>query len=65
MHVLATAPCVDAFRSTNGMAGVSGVYFWRAKTEERHLSEDPAYRAYSDWAERHAPVPRFFRRLRG
>jgi protein-S-isoprenylcysteine O-methyltransferase Ste14 len=29
------------------------VYFLRAKTEERHLSRDPVYRAYSDWIDQH------------
>lgn len=28
------------------------IYFVRAKTEEHHLSEDPAYRLYSDWISR-------------
>ena len=51
-------------RNTLLMAVVAGVYYWRAKTEERHLGADPAYRAYWDWMERNAPVPRFFRWLR-
>jgi protein-S-isoprenylcysteine O-methyltransferase Ste14 len=29
------------------------VYYLRAKTEERHLSRDPKYVAYSAWIERH------------
>ena len=42
------------------MAAVSGVYYLRAKTEERHLGLDPDYVAYSDWMDRNGPVPRFF-----
>ncbi|MEP6548289.1 MAG: isoprenylcysteine carboxylmethyltransferase family protein [Gammaproteobacteria bacterium] len=29
------------------------VYFLRAKTEERHLSRDPVYVAYSEWMDQH------------
>lgn len=60
-----TGSWVDAFRNTMLMAVVSGIYFWRAKTEERHLGADPAYVAYSEWMTRNAPVPRFFAWLRG
>ena len=48
--------CSDGFvqgaRNTAIMAIVSGVYFYRAKTEERHLMADPAYRAYAAWIDR-------------
>ncbi len=47
------------------LALVNGVYYWRAKTEEKHLLADPAYRAYWSWAQRHAPLPRLFARLTG
>ncbi len=63
--VLSTGSLVDAVRATVILAAVSGVYYWRARTEERHLSADPVYRDYSAWMERHAPVPRFFRWLGG
>lgn len=49
---------VDVARNTILLALVSGVYYWRAKTEEKHLGADPAYRAYSEWMERNGPVPR-------
>jgi protein-S-isoprenylcysteine O-methyltransferase Ste14 len=49
---------VDAVRNSAILGIVSGIYFWRAKTEEKHLSADPAYRAYSGWMERNGPVPR-------
>ncbi len=45
------------------MAVVAGVYYWRARTEERHLSADPAYRDYAGWMERNAPLPRLARHL--
>ena len=65
MPVLSTGSWVDAGRATLLMAAVSGVYYWRARTEERHLGLDPEYQLYHAWAERRAPVPRFFRWLRG
>ena len=40
---------IDAIRNTALLAVVSGIYYWRAKTEEWHLSADPTYRAYADW----------------
>ena len=62
--VLSTGSWVDAGRATLLMAAVGGVYYWRARTEERHLGLDPDYQAYSEWMERRAPVPRLFRWLR-
>jgi protein-S-isoprenylcysteine O-methyltransferase Ste14 len=56
--VLSTGSLVDAVRATLILAAVSGVYWWRAKTEERHLSADPDYRAYSAWIERHGLIAR-------
>lgn len=47
------------------MAVVSGIYYWRAKTEERHLSADPDYVAYSAWMERNGAVPRLLRWAKG
>jgi protein-S-isoprenylcysteine O-methyltransferase Ste14 len=54
----------DAIRNTLLLACVSGVYYWRAKTEESHLGTDPAYRAYASWMAGNAPVPRLFAWLR-
>ena len=58
LPMLSTGGWGDAARATALLAAVSGVYYWRARTEERHLAEDPAYRAYSEWASARAPVPR-------
>jgi protein-S-isoprenylcysteine O-methyltransferase Ste14 len=56
---------VDMVRNTVVLALVSGIYYWRAWTEERHLSADPAYVEYAEWMERNGPIPRFFRWARG
>ena len=54
----------DAVRNTVMLGVVSGIYYWRSKTEERHLMADPAYREYAEWMERNAPLPRLLRKLR-
>jgi protein-S-isoprenylcysteine O-methyltransferase Ste14 len=55
---------VDMVRNTFTLALVSGVYYWRARTEERHLMADPAYRAYAEWMARNAPLPRLVAALK-
>lgn len=57
---LATTGWHDAVRNTAVMMAVSGVYYWRAKTEERHLRADPAYQEYDRWMREHGLVPRAF-----
>ena len=65
MPLLSTGSRIDATRATLLLGVVSGVYYWRAKTEERHLSADPDYRAYSDWMARNAPIARALAWLKG
>jgi protein-S-isoprenylcysteine O-methyltransferase Ste14 len=55
----------DAIRNTVLLGIVSGVYYWRALTEEKHLSADPAYRDYAAWMERNGPIPKLIGALRG
>ncbi|MCK0532248.1 methyltransferase family protein [Sphingobium agri] len=55
----------DMVRNCAMLAITNAVYYWRARTEEAHLSTDSAYRAYSDWMERNAPVPRLFAWMTG
>ena len=59
-----TGNVTDIVRNTAILACVSGVYYWRARTEERHLSADPAYRDYAQWMDRNGPLPRMIRALR-
>ena len=61
LPILTTGSVVDAVRATALMGVVSGIYYWRARSEERHLGIDPVYRAYSDWIGRRGAVPRFCR----
>jgi len=53
----------DAVRNSFLLCAVNGVYYWRARTEERHLMADPVYRDYAAWAAEHAPVTKFLRKL--
>lgn len=55
----------EIIRNCAILASINGVYYWRARTEERHLLADPQYRAYHEWMEQHGPVPRLFRWFRG
>jgi protein-S-isoprenylcysteine O-methyltransferase Ste14 len=60
-----TGSLIDAVRNSFILAVVAAVYYWRAKTEEKHLGADPAYCEYAEWMERNAPLPRLIRRLKG
>ncbi len=42
-----------AIKSTILLLGVSGIYYLRAKTEERHLLRYPEYQAYYSWMDRY------------
>jgi hypothetical protein len=59
-----TGSIADAVRNSILMALVSGIYWWRAKTEEKHLMADPDYAEYAAWMDRHALIPRFFKRMK-
>ena len=39
----------NSLRHSLLLLGVNGIYWLRAKTEERHLSKDPTYRQYAEW----------------
>ncbi len=54
----------DMVRNTAILAAVSGVYYWRARTEEKHLlGEDAKYRAYHSWMAENALITRTFNRI--
>jgi protein-S-isoprenylcysteine O-methyltransferase Ste14 len=54
----------DVVRNTFFLLVTNAIYFWRAKTEEAHLSlEDPKYVAYSQWMERNGLVTSALKRL--
>lgn len=62
--LVTTGSTVDAVRNTVMLGLVSAIYYWRARTEEKHLKADPDYVEYAAWMERNAPIPRFFSKLR-
>lgn len=56
----------DPVRNTVILGVVSGIYYWRAKTEEAHLlAEDAKYREYHAWMAANAPITRGFAALFG
>jgi hypothetical protein len=57
---------VDTIRNTFVMGLVSAVYYWRARTEEKHLlAEDTKYREYHAWMGENALIPRTLARIGG
>ena len=65
MPFLATSNSfVDMVRNTAILAMVSGVYYWRARTEEKHLlGEDAKYREYYAWMAENAAITRGLGRI--
>ncbi|SFF74929.1 Protein of unknown function [Novosphingobium sp. CF614] len=56
----------DMVRNTVLLALVSGIYYWRARTEEAHLlAEDPKYREYHAWMTENAPITRALAQIAG
>ncbi len=53
----------EALRLCLLLAGLNLIYYMRAKTEERHLSRDPVYRAYAAWIDEHGLIARAKRLL--
>ena len=55
---------VDMIRNTAFIIIVSGIYYWRARTEEAHLlMEDEKYREYYDWMQQHGAITSRLARL--
>lgn len=51
----------DAIRHCLMLAGFNVIFYYRAKTEERHLSRDPVYRDYAAWIAQHGVIARMKR----
>jgi len=55
--LVTTGSPLEAVRNTVFLGVISGIYFWRAKTEEAHLlAEDAKYRAYHAWMGDHGAI---------
>ena len=62
---LAGPPTTEAIRLTILLIGLNLIYFARAKTEERHLSNDPIYEKYKTFIQLHGVIAVVKRTLRG
>ena len=61
-----TGSLVEAVRNTAMLMLVSSIYYWRARTEERHLlAEDAKYREYHAWMGRNRTITSALGRLFG
>ena len=56
MPFMITTSFEEALRHSLLLAALNGIYYLRAKTEERHLSLDPVYRQYADWIAQHGAL---------
>lgn len=62
--LVTSGSAVDAIRNTVLLALVSAVYYWRARTEEKHLlAEDAKYREYHAWMAQHGLLTSALRRI--
>ena len=64
MPFLSTGGAEEAIRNSVLLLLVNVVYFIRAKTEEKHLMEDPTYRAYAEWIAEHGLIARVLKPFR-
>jgi isoprenylcysteine carboxyl methyltransferase (ICMT) family protein YpbQ len=62
MPFMVNTTIAEALRRSALLLLLNGIYYLRAKTEERHLSLDPVYRQYAQWIEAHGAL-RFLNRL--
>jgi len=60
---ISNAGALAAFGNCAALLVINGIYCIRAKTEERHLMNDPVYRAYSAWIAENGLIERIFRRF--
>jgi hypothetical protein len=60
---LSSASIGESIRNSLLLLIGNGIYYMRARTEERHLMADPAYQAYSAWIAEHGVLPRIKRLL--
>lgn len=55
--ITASGSWTEGLRNAVILGIISAIYYWRARTEEKHLMADPDYQAYAAWMERNGPVP--------
>lgn len=65
MPFLTRGTVFDAVRSCALLLLVNGIYLLRARAEEAHLGDDPAYQAYAAWIAEHGLIARLRRLTAG
>ena len=63
MPFLSIAGGSEAFYNCALLLLVNAIYYMRAKTEEKHLMQDPAYRQYSAWIAENSLLMKIFHKL--
>ena len=64
MPFLSKVDLASGFRACLLLAAVNYLYYLRAKSEEKQLMADPAYRAYSEWIAEHGLLERAWRAIK-
>lgn len=64
MPFLSKIDATSALRSCMLLLAINFIYYMRAKTEEKQLMADPAYRAYSEWIAEHGLLEKAWRKIR-
>jgi protein-S-isoprenylcysteine O-methyltransferase Ste14 len=64
MPFMVNTTALEALRHSALLLILNGIYYLRAKTEERHLALDPVYRQYAQWIDAHGLL-RFLNRIPG
>ncbi len=62
MPFMVNTTITEALRHSALLLLLNGIYYVRAKTEERHLALDPVYRQYLEWIDAHGAL-RFLNKL--
>jgi protein-S-isoprenylcysteine O-methyltransferase Ste14 len=58
MPFLSTTNSMEAIRNCTCLLLINGIYWARAKTEEKHLHTDVVYRKYSTWIDQYGLIAR-------
>jgi hypothetical protein len=61
---LSSVSIAEAIRNCLLLGALNSIYYFRAKTEERHLMADPVYQAYTMWIAENGAFAHIWRKVR-